>query len=232
MVERSSLPIHLLDEAIAIITAADRERTIAGLHMQSGRSRVIRSPGCEQGIMSERKLSNWVAIAEIISAAAVVISLIYVGLETRRTTLESDADIQAELLSYTHQRRNLVIESGDLAALLTKGYADPGQLSPDEALRFRNYNELLYVAWERAFMTNSAGVFSDELFHAWNGWFVSIAERDPTFVWPRVRDSQNWSPPFVEHVDQALGLRDAWFDGWSPPWPLRSRSRPDQSCSG
>ena len=155
--------------------------------------------------MPERKLSNWVAIAEIISAAAVVISLIYVGLEIRRTTLESDADIQAELLSYTHQRRNLVIESGELASLLTKGYTDPSQLSPDEALRFQNYNELLYVAWERAYMTNAAGVFSDELFDAWNGWFLSIAESNPEFVWPTVRDSQGWDGLFIEHVNRSLG---------------------------
>ena len=47
----------------------------------------------------ERKLNAWVAIAAIISASAVVISLIYVGLEIRRSTLESDADIQAELLA-------------------------------------------------------------------------------------------------------------------------------------
>jgi len=154
--------------------------------------------------MTESRLRNWVAIAEIISAAAVVISLIYVGLEIRRTTLESDADIQAELLSYTHQRRNLVIESGELARLLTKGYADPSRLSPDEALRFQNYNELLYVAWERAYMTNAVGVFSDELFDAWNGWFISIAESNPEFVWPMVRDSQGWNAPFVEHVNQSL----------------------------
>ncbi len=51
--------------------------------------------------MSDRRLSAWVAMAEIISAAAVVISLIYVGLEIRHSTLESEADIQAELLSYT-----------------------------------------------------------------------------------------------------------------------------------
>ncbi len=154
--------------------------------------------------MAEHKLSNWVAIAEIISAAAVVFSLIYVGLEIRRTTLESDADIQAELLSYTHQRRNLVIENGDLASLLTKGYADPSQLSPDEALRFQNYNELLYAAWERAYMTNAAGVFSDEVFDPWHGWFISIAESNPEFVWPMVRDSQGWNPPFVDLVNQSL----------------------------
>ena len=54
--------------------------------------------------MSERNLTTWVSIAQFISAAAVVLSLIYVGLEIRRTTMETDADIQAELLSYTHQK--------------------------------------------------------------------------------------------------------------------------------
>jgi hypothetical protein len=154
--------------------------------------------------VTERRLGNWVAIAEIISAAAVVISLIYVGFEIRRTTLESDADIQAELLSYTHQRRYLVIESADLSSILAKGYADPTQLSPDEALRFQSYIELLYAAWERAFMTREAGIFSEELFGEWNIWFTSVAERDPAFVWPMVRDSQGWHPRFVKHVNRSL----------------------------
>lgn len=154
--------------------------------------------------MTERKLGNWVAIAEIISAAAVVISLIYVGLEIRRTTLESDADIQAELLSYTHQRRYVVIESADLSSILAKGYADPSQLAPDELLRFQSYVELLYAAWERAYMTKEAGLFSEDLFAEWNSWFTSVAERDPAFVWPMVRDSQGWHPPFVKHVNEAL----------------------------
>jgi hypothetical protein len=155
--------------------------------------------------MTERRLGNLVAIAEIVSAAAVVISLIYVGLEIRRTTLVSDADIQAELLSYTHQRRYLVIESADLSSILAKGYADPTQLSPDEVLRFQSYIELLYAAWERAYMTREAGIFSEELFGEWNSWFTSVAERDPAFVWPMVRDSQGWHPPFVKHVNKSLG---------------------------
>ena len=155
--------------------------------------------------MTERKLTVWVAIAEIISAAAVVISLIYVGLEIRRSTLESEADIQSELLSYTVQRRILVIESSDLSSLLAKGYADPAGLSPDETLRFQSYIELFYVAWERAYMTYAAGVLSDELFGQWNTWFISVAKRDPAFVWPMVRDSQAWLPDFVQHVNKSLG---------------------------
>lgn len=114
--------------------------------------------------MIERKLNAWVAIAEIISAVAVVISLIYVGFEIRSSTRESEADIQAELLTYTARRRYLVVQSSDLSSLLARGYADPTQLSPDEMLRFQSYIELLYVAWERAYMTRAAGVLSDELF--------------------------------------------------------------------
>jgi hypothetical protein len=129
--------------------------------------------------VSERRLQNWVAFAEIASAIAVVLSLIYVGLEVRRSTLESDADIQAELLSYTVQRRYLVIENRDLGLLLAEGYADPANLSADEKIRFQSYIELFYVAWERAFNTAAAGVFSEELFDGWDAWFVSVAESDP-----------------------------------------------------
>ena len=155
--------------------------------------------------MTKRRISTWVAIAEIISAIAVVISLIYVGLEIRRSSLESDADIQAELLSYTVQRRYLVIENGDLASILARGYADPATLAPDEALRFQSYIELFYVAWERAYNAQAAVVFSPDLFPGWNTWFVSVAERDPDFIWPMVRDSQGWSATFIDHVDESLG---------------------------
>ncbi len=54
-------------------------------------------------------------------------------------------------------------------------------------------------------MANAAGVFSDEFFDSLNDWFISLAERDPDFVWPMVRDSQGWHPPFVQHVNQSPG---------------------------
>lgn len=154
--------------------------------------------------LSRPSLRNWAAIAEISSAIAVVLSLLYVGFEIRRTTLESDADIQAELLSYTHHRRYLVVENGELAQLLAAGYADPSSLTPGEALRFQKYIELHFVAWERAFDANFEGVFSNERFAAWDVWFTSVAAQDPAFVWPMVRDSQTWSPPFADHVDAVL----------------------------
>ena len=154
--------------------------------------------------MSTRSLNMWVAIAEITSAVAVVLSLIYVGLEIRRTTMESDADIQAELLSYTHQRRVLVIESHDLSGILSRGYVDVSSLTPEELRRFQYYVELHFVAWERAHMARQSGVFSEELYGAWQDWFVSVAKRDPDFVWPMVRDAQSWPKSFVHEVDESL----------------------------
>ena len=154
--------------------------------------------------MSARNLKSWVAIAEIISAVAVVLSLIYVGLEIRRTTVESDADIQAELLTYTHQRRIIAIESDDLSHILVKGFGDLNSLTAEELLRFQYYVDLHFVAWERAYMATQAGVFSEELYDGWKVWFVSVAKRDPDFVWPMVRDSQSWPESFVREVDESL----------------------------
>jgi hypothetical protein len=117
--------------------------------------------------MTNRSLNTWVAVAEIISAVAVVLSLIYVGLEIRRSTLESDADIQAELLTYTLQRRVLVIENDGLSRILTTGYDDPSKLTTEELLRFQYYIEFLFVAWERAHLARQAGVFSKEMYDDW-----------------------------------------------------------------
>ena len=154
--------------------------------------------------MPTRNIKTWAAIAEIISAVAVVFSLIYVGLEIRRTTVESDADIQAELLTYTHQRRVLVIESDNLSHILNKGYDDLTSLTAEELLRFQYYVELHFVAWERAHLARQSGVLSEELYASWKDWFVSVAARDPDFVWPMVRDSQAWPRSFVQEVNASL----------------------------
>ena len=157
--------------------------------------------------MSTDSLKTWTAIAEIASAVAVVISLIYVGYEIRRSTLESDADVQAELLSYSRDRRVLVVENADLARILTKGYTDPKSLTPEDALRFDNYVQLHFVAWERAFMASEAGILSDEIWQAWDDWFAATANRDPDFVWGRVRSTLRYEP-FLQHADFALGTAE------------------------
>ena len=158
--------------------------------------------------MKTRRLKTWVALAEIISAIAVVFSLIYVGLEIRRTTIDSDAEIQAEILTYTHQRRVLVIESEDLSRILIKGYDDVNSLSAEELLRFQYYVELHFVAWERAHLAGKSGVFSEELYDSWTEWFASVAMNSPDFVWPMVRDSQAWTESFVQDVDESLANQD------------------------
>lgn len=157
--------------------------------------------------MSTDSLKTWTAVAEIVSAVAVVVSLIYVGYEIRRSTLESDAEVQAELLSYSRDRRVLVIQNADLARVLTQGYADLKSLTPEDALQFDNYVQLHYVAWERAFMASEAGILSDEIWQAWDDWFAATANRDPDFVWGRVRSTLRYEP-FLQHVDFTLGAAE------------------------
>jgi len=162
--------------------------------------------------MRTDNLKKWTAIAEIASAVAVVISLIYVGYEIRRSTMESYADVRAELLSYSRDRRVLVLENANLARILTKGYADPATLTPDEALQFDNYVQLHFVAWESAFISRENGILSEEDWREWNIWFVATANRDPDFVWKRVRQTLTYGP-FLQHVDSALGFTGADIAG-------------------
>ena len=156
--------------------------------------------------MNKSKLGEIAQLAEIVAAFAVVLSLIYVGLEIRQSTLESDADIQEELLSYTRQRRILVIENSELAQVLTKGYSDISSLTAAENLQFVHFSELHYVAWERAFMAKESGVFSEEIWKLWDDWFASTARTEPDFVWPIVRNTLHPYPAFELHVNTVMGI--------------------------
>lgn len=156
--------------------------------------------------MHADNLKKWTAIAEIASAIAVVLSLIYVGYEIRRSTMESNADVRAELLSYSRDRRVLVIENANLARILTKGYTAPATLTPEEALQFDNYVQLHFVAWESAFISREAGILSEEDWKEWDIWFAATAKRDPDFVWNRVRPTLTYGP-FLQHVDSGLGFK-------------------------
>jgi hypothetical protein len=156
--------------------------------------------------MNKFKLGELAQLAEIVAAFAVVLSLVYVGLEIRQSTLESDADIQEELLSYTRQRRILVVENSELAQVLTKGYSGVDSLTAAENLQFVYFSELHYVAWERAFVAKDSGVFSEKMWKLWDDWFASTARAEPDFVWPIVRNTLHSYPAFVLHVNTVMGI--------------------------
>jgi hypothetical protein len=80
------------------------------------------------------KLSEWANVAEIIGGAAIIASLIFVGLEVRENTqvikLTSDRALDQQNLVLN----TAVAESHDLAEILVKGESDRDNLSAQEKI--------------------------------------------------------------------------------------------------
>ena len=77
------------------------------------------------------KIEKWAHIAEIIGAAAVLISLLYVAYEIRENTIAVRTGTQRSLLTLGHDW-DVWLAEPEFADVLAKGNADYSGLSPSE----------------------------------------------------------------------------------------------------
>jgi hypothetical protein len=144
------------------------------------------------------KLSDWASIAEIIGAIAIVISLVFVGLEisdsnrearaaTVQAALDAELTFQAELLRYGDVWVSVVLD-GD--------HSDEVNLLKGKVL----YN-MAMTLYDNRFQMKTAGYMSDsgeDLRHV-----VSMPFYE---VWRKDLPAQRRSPEFLNYADS---LRDA-----------------------
>ncbi len=117
------------------------------------------------------KLEKWALVAEIVGALAIVLSLIFVGLEirdsTRVTTLTLDRVLDQQNLAL-----NLAItNSADFAELLVRGELDRDGLNTAERARFDNYCLSRFGAYENIVDDFAAGFIADDDYDVWAGHF-------------------------------------------------------------
>lgn len=85
--------------------------------------------------MKRLSLNEITNIAEVIGAVAIVISLIFVGLQIRQNTKQAEATALQTNLTYVNSINDLA-QSPDTAAVWLKGLNDFDALSPVEKVRF------------------------------------------------------------------------------------------------
>ena len=89
--------------------------------------------------MRKLQISEWGSIAEVVTAIAVVISLIYVGLEVHRNTVtQVQASTQA-LITDINRTYEIVAENSELSCIYLRGLADFSSLSNREKIRLSAY---------------------------------------------------------------------------------------------
>ena len=113
------------------------------------------------------KLERWAHVAEIASAIAVVVSLLYVGYELRRGSIVAAVDTSQQLAQMSQELSILQAQS-DMAAIVITAEADFESLDPVELSRFTELVRSSFNLWEHAYYSYSEGVLPERMWSMWN----------------------------------------------------------------
>ena len=156
--------------------------------------------------MKKDRLALWTSIAEFISAIAIVISLLYVAYEFRRSETLSSKEVDTMLFERVRELNTMMIESPDLARIVINATNDPESLSPENRLRFLAYQHVFFDSWEMAWLYHEDDILDAETWQSWNSWFVNEARLRPEFGWTENRRHFTGGS-FRQHVDRSLGIK-------------------------
>jgi len=124
--------------------------------------------------MNSEKLQKWALIAEIFGGIAVIVTLIFLIIETRENNELQKASTYDSLVADIANWRMDQISNSDLAEIMDIA-TSRGQeaLNESQTRKFRQYNVVLFLHYERAFLQWSAGNLSDS---NWERFRVRICE--------------------------------------------------------
>jgi len=158
--------------------------------------------------MDQRRVQLYASIAEIVSAVAVVISLLYVASEFRQAKTLTERDVDRELFERVREENRILIENPDVAAIVLAAADDPGKLTPVDRLRYLALQHQFFDSWEVAWGYHDDGVLGDELWREWDDWFGERARRLPRLAWAENRENFSGGS-FRAHVDRKVGFGGA-----------------------
>ena len=111
--------------------------------------------------MRKFTLSEWASIAEIIGAVAVVLSLIYVGIQVRENTSEIRASNRQALINRSMQAVGNAAGNSELALALSKP-AEGVPLSPAELAQYQYFVRGMLYDVQEGFLLHQEGRLDDE----------------------------------------------------------------------
>ncbi len=151
-------------------------------------------------------MSNWDSggfrlVLEIISAAAVLLGLIFVGLELRQNTAAVSAQAIFELNDSSNNAFRDVAQNPQLSELISRGYADPQSLDENELDRFNYWLRSAFNSHESAWLYFKKGLIEEGDFAGWKGSLCGLLEqRGAQQFW--IRNLGNYADGFVEDVNR------------------------------
>ncbi len=94
--------------------------------------------------MNQSKLQTYTSIAEIVSAFAIVVSLLHAGYEFRHSSTLSSREVDVLLFERSGYANRMLIETPGLAEIVLTGRTNPEKLSGADWLRFETFQRIWF----------------------------------------------------------------------------------------
>jgi hypothetical protein len=150
--------------------------------------------------VSTLKLSDWANIAEVVGGVAVVISLIYVGIQINENTAEIRATNRQQLINRSGNATNNAARSPELAGALGKA-ARGLPLSPQELSQYQYFVRGMQYDVQEAYLLFREGRLDEEY------WLTRAA------IFQAYMDNE--SAQDVYRRDKELGVLHGDFTAWA-----------------
>lgn len=122
-------------------------------------------------------LEAWANLGQLISALAVVVSLVYLAFQVRQNTRSLRADTYARALDRVAAMQARLSGDSDLTSVITRGVRDTSALSPEERIQFTWAFYEMFGAFEFMYHQSQAGALPGEVWGRWSGtleWWMSF----------------------------------------------------------
>ena len=152
----------------------------------------------------KKKLVNASMLAEIISAIAVVITVIYLTIQIKDNTRALKSQGHYNALSIAQSPIVMTVNDHELAAIVQKGYIIPDSLGSVERMRFYDYLFLSFNGWEYLYYANDSESIPSSLWTGADAYYGGLIKTNPgikTF-WQEYKHA--FAEPFLSYVEQHL----------------------------
>jgi len=143
-------------------------------------------------------------VTQIIGALAIIISLINLGIEIRKSRKQS---IKESMDLITKERGDFIkvlATDGDLAEVMTKGVMKNEHMNDIEEFRFASYLYHLFVHLELGFRKWARGNIDDEL---WASWVEAIQwwlKKPKVVQWWKHNDVEGFTESFKKFINNLI----------------------------
>jgi len=163
--------------------------------------------------VSERSGPRLSTLLEVVSAAAVVVSLIYVAIEIRHNTEAVQSATYQQLVAASDEFLLVLAEDAELTDIWLRGDDDPSALDDTEAQRYWWIVRTYLRNMEHAFRQHQRGLLGDVEWDLYAKMMCTPWPEGRRLSWPR--HSPTLSPDFVSFLESCQDL-GAGTEGHDP----------------